>query len=259
MADRIDKKEKIREPVKDRPKEADKQQPKDSDFNEVLQKSKMPMQPQIKSNLPSKAATEHAIKEAVKHQDRRGDEQKKDEDNKDKGRDSRDSSDHKGGKIADQKVIAKGKLKQGNQGQSGQGKGGGFGMGAGRKKLARILEKSGAKSVPLDLKGKFAKKLSDIQKAAMPSKAQMSQEVMNKIIQYVRVGINTKGEKEIQMELHEKIFRGLKLRIIAKDGKVHVHFTSADKKGREVMEKNKNGIKDALAKKGIEVDEILVT
>jgi transcriptional regulator NrdR family protein len=259
MTDRVEKRERVREPVKDPHRETDKAKPKESDFSEIMQKSKLPMQPQQAATMPSRAATEYAIKEATKEQERRGDDDKKDDRNKDKGRDSKKEGGQNEGRVSDQRVVAKGTLKQ-NSGQSGgQGKGRGFGMAAGRKSLSDALKKSGVKSVPLDLKGRFAKKLSESMKAAGSDRAQMSQEVINRIIQYVKVGINTKGEKEIQMELHERIFRGLKLRVISKEGKVEVRFASSDQKGREILEKNKDGLEKALSEKGIEVDEIIIT
>jgi hypothetical protein len=67
------------------------------------------------------------------------------------------------------------------------------------------------------------------------------------------------GDQEIQIDLHEKIFRGLKLRVTSRKGKVDVHFLAADAKTRSIFEKNKDDIRDALEKKGILVEEILIT
>jgi len=259
MTDRVERREKPREPVRDPQKETEKPKPKESDFNEIMEKSKMPLQTQQPASMPSRAATEYAIKEATKEQERHSDDGKKDDENKDKGRDSRKEGGQADGRIADQRVVAKGQLKQGGGQGGGQGRGSGFGMASSRRRVADELEKAGVKSVPLDLKGKFAKKRSETMKGAGAEQAKLSQEVINRIIQYVRVGINTKGEKEIQMELHERIFRGLKLRVIAKEGKVEVRFASSDRRGREVLEKNREGLSKALAEKGIEVDEIIIT
>jgi len=242
--------------VKVRPKE------RETEFDKMLKRSAIPAKPITQIKIQSKVATEHAIREAVKEHEKRGEGRKKDDSDKDEGRDSRQDGKKPQGKIADQKVIAKGKLKQGGGGSSGGGhKGrGGSGMMSGRRSMTRVLKKSGARSLPIDLKGKFAQKLLQTMKGTSAAEqAVLSQQVLNKIIQYVRMGINRKGEKEIQIDLHERIFRGLKLRIIARGGKVNVTFNASDKKGREVLEKNKDGILKALQEKGIEVDDIKVT
>ncbi len=263
MAKKVDRAERVRQDrVRQRQKETEKPKPRDSDFNEVLKKSKVPQQPMIRAQTQSKAATEYAIREAVKHQDKKGDENKKDDkDDKEESRDSRQEGKKPQGKIAQHKVIAKGKLKQGNQQSSGgRGQGGFGGRNTGRRGVSKALKKAGAKSLPIDLKGKFASKLADTMKATSgPDRAQMTQQVLNQLIQYVKIGMNRKGEKEIQIDLHEKIFKGLKLRVISREGKVAVMFSSSDRKGREVLEKNKDDISRALKDKGIEVDEIVVS
>jgi hypothetical protein len=255
----IDRAERARQQrLEEQAKEKEKPKTRESDFDQFIKKSTVINQPVQKPQLMSKTATEDAIREAVKQEERRGDDQKKDDRDKDKGRDSRQEGEQPQGKIAEQKVIAKGRLKQG-QGQSqGQGKGSGFGMASSRKGFSKVLQKGGARSVPIDLKGKFAQKLTDAMKKGEPDRAALSQQVLNKMIQYVRVGINTKGEKEIRMELNERIFRGLKLRVIARGGKVHVTFATQDARGKEVLEKNKDGLKKALGEKGIDVEEIVV-
>jgi len=261
MTKKVDRAERARQDrMREKPKEPVRAKPRESNFDQVMKKGQLALRTATRTRMPSKTATEHAIREAVKHQDKRGDEQKKD-DRKDKeeGRDSRQKGRRPEGKIAGEKVIAKGRPKHGG-GRSSGGKQGGFGMSSGRRGMSKVLKKAGAKSLPLDLRGRFAKKLADsIKTASTPGRAQLTQQVLNKIVQYVRVGINTKGEKEIQMELHERIFRGLKLRVIARGGKVGVIFGTSDRKGREILEKNRDGIFRALKDKGIEVDDIEIT
>jgi len=79
------------------------------------------------------------------------------------------------------------------------------------------------------------------------------------MVQYVRMGVNTKGEKEIQIELNERMLRGLKLRVIARGGRVTVMFKTNDAAGIKALEYNKNKLKKSLEEKGIEVEEILVS
>lgn len=240
-----------REPIKPRPKE--------TDFDRVLERNRLAAQLNPQSQQQSKTATSEAIREAVKREDRQSEERKQDEGDKKEDGGSKQKGEKPEGKVAEQRVIAKGRLKQQSGGGGGGGRQGGFADQGGRRSLSRVLTKAGAKSVPIDLQGKFASKLAQSLKGAGAGEAGLTQQVINKIIQYVRIGINRKGEKEIQLDLHEAIFRGLKLRVTARGGKVGVHFKASDSKGREVFEKNKDAIRDALMKKGIEVDEISVS
>ncbi|HPW45441.1 MAG TPA: flagellar hook-length control protein FliK [bacterium] len=261
MVDSVERSDQLRaERMKELQKEKERPRQKESEFDQLLRQNQVPAKPIQTSQVESRVATEYAIKEAVKEEDRRGDDGKKDEkEEKEKGRDSKQESGRAEGKVADQKVIAKGRLRQGQQGFQG-GRQGYGGSASSRKEMGKRLEKSGAKSLPLDLRGNFASKLVSAMKADDPSKnPAMSQQVLNKIVQYVKIGINKQGEKEIQVDLHERIFRGLKLRVIARGGKVAVRFASTDPKSREVLEKNRDGIQKALKDKGIDVEDIEIT
>lgn len=259
MVEKIDKSELARQDrAREAAKEDQKKQPKKTDFSEELKKTQLPYNPLPTQQPQSKVLTEQAIHEAMKQEERQDQGKKKDDDEKDRGRDSRDKSDRSETRITGDKVVAKGRLKQGGGQSQGQFQGGG-GMGSNRKGFSKVLKLGTVKSVPVDLKGKFAGKLEQAMQQKGVNQAALTQQVLNKIIQTVRVGINMKGEKEIQLLLSEKIFRGLKLRVISRDGKVSVAFRTSDAKGREVLEKNSDGLKKALADKGIDVDEIVVS
>lgn len=238
-----------KERVKPRP-------PAEGEFDKILERSKMAQQLGPQQGQQMKTATEQAIREATRQQDR-DQERRRDEGEKKEGRDERQKGEQSDGRIADQKVVAKGRLKQ----DSGGGGGGheGYSSSGGRRELTRTLARSGVRSVPVDLQGKFAGKLAKAMQQAAAQQAGLTQQVLNKIVQFVRIGINRRGEKEIRIDLSERIFRGLKLRVIARGGKVSVHFRTADPKGRKVFEKNADAIREALEKKGIEVDEIVVS
>lgn len=242
--------------IQDMAREQMRPRPKGTDFDKILENSRFASQLAPQQQMQSKTITEEAIREAAKRQDREGDEKKKDDEGEG-NRDTRQKGEGTEAKVADQKVIAKGRLKQ----QSGGGQGhGGADAQTGRRQMARLLARAQVKSVPLDLQGKFAARLREATKGAGSAhQVNLSQQILNKIVQYVRVGINRMGEKEIQMDLHERIFRGLKLRVIARDGKVGVHFKTADARGRKVFERNRDAIRDALTKKGIAVDEIVIS
>ncbi|MFA5811909.1 MAG: hypothetical protein WC956_06225, partial [bacterium] len=237
--------------------EKPKAKPKE-DFGEVLKRSQV-AQP-LSTQPQSKTVTEQAIQESAKRQDRDTDERKKDEGEKDKKGETGQKGEQGSSKQIDQRVVGKGTMRQGGGSGGGSGKEGGFESGMGRRSLSKQLSKAGARSVPIDLQSKFASRLA--QAARGPDAAQqaaLTQQALQKLVQYVRIGINRAGEKEIQVDLHEKIFRGLKLRVTSKGGKIGVHFKTADIRGREVFEKNSDAIKRALAAKGIEVAEFTVS
>ena len=259
MAEEISRAERARqERAPERPKLQPQPKPKESDFNRALEKSRLASQLTPQTGTQSKVTTERAIRQVLKQEDRRGEDRRRDDDERDEGRDSRSKGKQSNGKVAGQKVVAKGTLKQSSSGAGG-GRGS-FGQALGRKSMARVLTKAGVKSIPIDLQTRFAARLAQAMKGATAAEqAQLSQKILNLLVQYVRVGINKKGEKEIQVDLHEQIFRGLKLRVIARNGKVAVHFKTSDTQGRRALEGNTSAIRDALSKKGIEVDEIVVS
>lgn len=247
------------ERIRDQGREPLKQRPKETDFDRTLERSRLASQLSPQAQQASKTATSEAIREAVKREDRQSDERKQEEGEGKEGRDSGQKGEKAQGKVAEQKVIAKGRLKDQGGGGGEGGRQGGFGGEGGRRDVSRLLAKSSVKSVPVDLAGKFAAQFAKSLKASGAGETVIPQQVLNKIVQYVRIGINRKGEKEMQIDLHEKIFRGLKLRVLARGGKVAVHFRTSDTKGREVFEKSKDAIRRALTKKGIDVDEIVVS
>lgn len=258
MVDEAKRSERVRDDrIQGVAREQMRPRPKETDFDKVLEKSRLASQLAPQQQTQSKTVTEEAIREAAKRQDREGDERKKDDDGE-SNRDTRQKGEGTEAKVADQKVIAKGRLKQ-QSGGGGQDHGGADAQ-TGRRQMARLLARAQVKSVPLDLQDKFAARLREATMGAGAAhQVNLPQQVLNKIVQYVRVGINRMGEKEIQMDLHERIFRGLKLRVIARDGKVGIHFRAADARGRKVFERNRDAIRDALTKKGIAVDEIVVS
>ncbi len=249
----IARQDRIRQEQAEKPKAKPKE-----DFGDVLKKSQiagpLSTQPQAKT------ITEQAIHEAAKHEERESHERKKDEGEQEKKGDTRQRGEEGSSKIADHKVVGKAALGQGDKGGGGGDKGGGFESALGRRSLSKQLTKAGARSIPVDLQSKFAARLAQAARGTDASRqAALTQQVLNKLVQYVRMGINRAGEKEIQVDLHEKIFRGLKLRVTTKGGKVGVHFRTADARGREVFEQQSDAIKSALAAKGIEVAELTVS
>ncbi len=239
---------------KDSLKERPKARPAETDFDRILERSKIAQQLVPQKQQAAKTATDEAIREAVRQQDK-GEGRRRDEEEKKDGREGRSRSEGSELRGSEGRVEAKGKTKQDSEGGGREG----YGSSSGRRELTKTLSRHGVKSVPVDLSGKFAGRLAQAMKGAEAQSPQIAQHILNKLVQCVRIGINRKGEKEMQVELSERIFRGLKLRVIARGGKVAVHLKTSDARGKKAIEEGEEAIRDALAKKGIEVDEIVIS
>lgn len=256
----VDDAKKIDQAREDRVRQIQKEdvrpRPKETEFDKALERSQQSAKLLPQQASQSKVATEEAIREATRHEDGKKDDGKRDEDERKEKKDSREGGEKRDVKVTGDKVVAKGRLKQDSGG--GGGKEGGFGSFSSRREISKTLAKASAKSLPVDLEGKFAKRLAETMKGTS-DQAVLTQKVLNKIIQYVRIGINRKGEKEIRLDLHERIFRGLKLRVVAREGKVGVFLKTGDAKGREALNKNRDALLKALNDRGIDVDELEIS
>ncbi len=245
------------ERLAEKPKETEKPKDGPSQFDRVLEESKA-----LSSRTPpptqsgQKAITEQAAREAERRQDRQRDDDRRDDKDREKGKDQGKGEKKSGEAGIDGRVVGKGSMKDGRGGSGGEGRGG-F-SGDDKRSVSQAHQRGAAKALTPALHGKFAEKLqaSIAKGVAEPA---LTQAVLNQLVQYVRVGINRMGDKEIQIDLHEQIFKGLKLRVTSHEGKVDVHFMAADSKTRTLFEKNRDSIRDALEKKGILVEDIRVT
>ncbi len=256
MVDEVRKSDLARE-ERMREQAAEKAKPKqrESEFDQLLKTGQMQQQATV-AKLSQKPVTEQAMQEATKREQREAEQRLKEREERKDKKETKQQEQRDSTVITDRGIV--GKSGHGESGGGGgQGKGG-FDSSAGRRGLSKKLSDAGVKTLPADLEKKFAARLIQAQAAKNPSQAVLTQQVLNKIIQHVRMGINRAGEKEIQIDLNERIFRGLKLRVTSSEGKVGVHFRTADSKGRAALEKNSDQIREALAKKGIEVTEITV-
>ena len=230
---------------------------KESEFDKLVKKGQASQAGQA-AKVYNKPVTERAMEEAAKRHEREQEMRHRDKEERKEKKEGRQTGERADAKVAQQKVVGKGPRGQGGRGQGG-GRGGGFDGSTAKRGLARKLTKAGVKALPSDLQKRFATKMAKAAaQVSRPEAARLAQEVLNKVVQYVRIGLNRKGEKEIQLDLHQKIFRGLRLRVTEKGGKVSVHFRTFDEKGRATFEQNADAIRDALSKKGIEVEEITV-
>lgn len=98
-------------------------------------------------------------------------------------------------------------------------------------------------------------------KAALQHKGasnEIPKQVLDQIVQQIRIGLNQHLDKEIHLQLSEKIFRGLALKVSSSQGKIVVSFLTGNPDVRRLFESQKGSIRQALTEKGIHVSHIQV-
>lgn len=256
--------EKVREVPKEKIPEQIKEQIRprkdgQSSFDKVLEQNRLlqqsPKQTQMTTSKSEPTETRVARHEdqGEKGKDRQSDE-KEQERGKEKAREER-----KPGADIEQRVAGKGQKK----GSSGEGGGQGRGRGSGGAvfKKAEIRMKKGelTRAAELAKEGsQFATELKSRMKTAHLSR-EFIQNIVNQVVKFVKAGLNKDGDHEVRLDLHERIFRGLRLRVALKHGKVSVHFNTSNAEVRELFEKSSESIQKELESKGILVQDIKVS
>lgn len=233
------------------------------------------------SKSETKTETREAVRFAASQQERYGKEKdpaqrstvdkERDRSESAKTSESRDSGAPRA-KEAEKRVIARGSTsgKKGEGGGEG-GQQGGEGMGKGQGQKGKGFAgvpgeligtvRSEAKGV---IHGSFEMELLAVRSltstAAKPQRAPevLSKAVLDQIVQYCRLTTKTDGDKELEMQLHEVIFKGLKIRVSVTEGKVDATFVTQSEEVKKLFNSQKNEIRKALAEKGIEVKNINV-
>lgn len=261
-----------------------------SPFDKILEETSQNADslPNSRPEGTSQTETREAIRAVVSQQDRYG----KDKDHKSEfqkklteketDRDEsrlKPSGDTSGlrAKEAEKRVIGRespGEKKHEGGGHSqGHGEGGGMGQGQGKK---------GGKGMSLgmssrDMKGegkvsvKEAGKAFHLENLVSPQGKQaltpeisetkhlsqtLPKALIDQIVQYCRLVTRTDGDKEMEMQLHENIFKGLRLRVVLKEGKISVSLLASSDEVRGFFQARKQEMQESLMEKGIEVKAI---
>ncbi|MFH1874120.1 MAG: hypothetical protein ABH859_02915 [Pseudomonadota bacterium] len=243
------------EQLPQKPKAKDQPKEEKSKFDQVLERSQTTQKnPIMQQNTGRNTLTEQAVKEGGKHDERKQDDQKRDSKDKDqRGQKDAEGKETSSG-LLDQRVMGKGKSKQGQS--SGQGQTG-YGFSQSRRGAKLTKQKGTSTFTASVLQGKFAQKLKS-QIASLTGHPQFTQSVLNQMVAQVRISL-TAEEKEIELKLKEKFFKGLKFKVTSKNGRVTVEFITADAKDRATFENNSAEIRAALEKRGIVVEDIRIT
>lgn len=249
--------DKARETEKPRPMKKEGR----SAFDEFLEQNRRLQEgvPGLKPKSQN-TATQKAVESSEKFREKfreQAREEKKEERTKEKT--AEEKRETQGG---EKKVVGKGSLKR-EQGSSGGSREGDTQGGMARKgKQGKMRLEKGAKNISRPESGshEFAKafqtKLSQ-HSATLPR--ELPPEVVRQIIRHVRLGRNRLGEAEIDLDLHQEIFRGLRLRVGLNRGKVTIHFLTATEETRELFAREESSLRRTLEQKGIAVETIRVT
>ena len=230
-----------------------------SAFDEVLRQTRNPQSSQQQQGAQQGASI---LQKQVESREGCGQQQRDDqqEERKDSRKESRSTDrDSRSGDSRDTgRVEAKGQRReQEGSGGRGQGQSSG-GRGQMTKEAAQTklkMEKKGAAQT--QAQSTFASELKKVQGQEVLSPRHM-QQIVNQVMQYFRVRKLTTGETELELGFREEIFKGLRLRLISKDGKVSLHILSGEGDVRRLFEKNRDDITKALTDKGVALHDIVI-
>jgi hypothetical protein len=179
------------------------------------------------------------------------------------------------GKEADKRVI--GRSSTGERQGGGEGGQGGFGSGPGSGRQQRgtpampgdLNAMKGQGEILQNVRGRFEMELQAAQsvskswQATPPPKPPkdptvISKAVLDQLVQYCRIVTKTDGDKELDMQLHEEAFKGLKLKVSVSKGKVEATFITQSEEVMNLFNAQKADLRKALADKVIDVTSINV-
>jgi hypothetical protein len=86
----------------------------------------------------------------------------------------------------------------------------------------------------------------------------IANEIAQKIVERVRVGTNAAGNAEFQIELRGDVLSGLSIKLTAKNGKIQAVFSGKDRDVLKMIEGQREGLKNALAGKGLTLEDMRV-
>lgn len=257
----VDSSNKTNDSSRVRPDDAprpDTPQPKagPSPFDDVLQQGRMAQLPQQQQTAQQGS---QQTRQAATQERRQDTNKNRADSDKERARgDSRSSeSDGKRTESSSQRVEAKQQNKEQQQ-EGGGGQGQGFGRGQMGSDVAAARKNDGKATVGSGVAKTFALELKkqDQLQALDPHHIQ---QIVNKVVQYFRLRKGVSGETELQIAFQEEIFKGLRLRLTEKDGKVSLLVTSADPDVRRLFESKRDELTQALAQKGITLDRYAIS
>jgi len=86
----------------------------------------------------------------------------------------------------------------------------------------------------------------------------LAMEIAQKIVEHVRVGTNAKGAAEFQIDLRSNVLSGLQIKVSGGHGKISAVFSGSDREVLKLLEENADGLKQALAGRGISLEDFKI-
>ena len=86
----------------------------------------------------------------------------------------------------------------------------------------------------------------------------LANEIAQKIVQRVRVGMNAAGEAEFQISLRSNILSGLDIRVAGSKGRIKAVFSGKDREVLKLLEERKDELIRALKGRGLILEELRI-
>lgn len=85
---------------------------------------------------------------------------------------------------------------------------------------------------------------------------QIANEIAQKIVERVRVGTNSTGAAEFQIDLRGNVLSGLSIKISAKNGKINATFKGSDQDVMKLLKENSQQLRTTLAGRGLTLGDV---
>jgi len=85
---------------------------------------------------------------------------------------------------------------------------------------------------------------------------QVANEIAQKIVERVRVGTNSTGAAEFQIDLRGNVLSGLSIKISARNGKIHATFKGSDQEVMKLLKENSQQLRTTLAGRGLTLGDV---
>lgn len=138
----------------------------------------------------------------------------------------------------------------------------------GEAETAKVAEKDDSKSLQEQLAANMAvpgqvphpflaSQVQEVQ-AAQQAAPVIPPEIVDKIVQNARFGMNAEGAHEFQVDLKQDVYAGLKMKIATKDGKVSVSFVAENAEVAAQFEAKAAQVTKQLTDRGLNVTSVNV-
>jgi hypothetical protein len=236
-----------------------------SSFDDVLSKLSEGNAPTVSQEA---AKFDSKLQEAHRDQDhsssRDHDDDKKPTDKADAGKKTKEGSE-----TARERVVGKSHSGQGGQQDSGKGGGeekGGGGRGFGQKNQAALakeqaqmqdFQKMQAAPAPAPMPMQAVATAAPAETVAAPR--ELPKPLLEQIINYVRIGLDKKLNKVMEIEFKDQVFNGLQLKVTSHGKEVSIEFIVPNRSVRECFLQERENLAMTLGEKGIDCRDIVVS